>query len=172
MKRIFLLVILVAALILNFTDLSGAQGKSEKKPSGPAQVKASGPDLWQYLQKSDFEKNWKMWPGKNALYPGKEPHGALLTTYVNDAAYKAVEGKKGKLPNGSIIVKENYTQDKKLEAYTVMYKSKGFNPKADDWFWASYDPDGKVKGAGKMEMCIQCHGKNKANDYIMTAPLK
>jgi len=113
-----------------------------------------------------------MWPGKTALYPGTLPHGALLTTYVNDVAYKAIRAKKGKLPNGSIVVKENYMPDKSLAALTVMYKVKGYNSEANDWFWAKYMPDGKIEAEGKVDMCIGCHGMKKWNDYVLTAPLK
>ncbi len=53
-----------------------------------------------------------------------------------------------------------------------MYKVKGFNPEAGDWFWAKYTPDGQVQAAGKAEMCIKCHGAKKENDYFMTGPIK
>ncbi|OGP94760.1 MAG: hypothetical protein A2Z19_03490 [Deltaproteobacteria bacterium RBG_16_54_18] len=135
-------------------------------------VKAEGAALWDYLKKADYAKKWEMWPGKSALYPGKEPHGALLTTYVNKTALAAIKEKKGMLPDGSIIVKENYTPDKKLAALTVMYKVKGYNPQAGDWFWAKYLPDGKIAAEGKVAGCIQCHASVKANDYVATGPLK
>jgi hypothetical protein len=113
-----------------------------------------------------------MWPGKTALYKGTEPHGVLLTTYVNGAALKAIEGKKGSLPVGAIVAKENYMPDKKLAAITVMYKVKGYNPQAGDWFWVKYLPDGKIEAEGKVDMCIGCHGSKKENDYVFTGPLK
>jgi hypothetical protein len=76
------------------------------------------------------------------------------------------------LPDGAIIVKENYSADKKLGALTVMYKVKGYNPQAGDWFWVKYLPDGKVAVEGKVDACINCHASAKANDYVGTAPLK
>ena len=135
-------------------------------------TKASGKELWEALKAANYEKTWKMWPGKSAFYPGTQPHGALLTTYVNDYAYAAIEAKQVVLPYRSIIVKQNYTPEKKLESVTVMYKIMGYNPEADDWFWAKYTPEGKVDEEGKIESCIACHGQKKANDYIQTAPLK
>jgi hypothetical protein len=105
------------------------------------------------------------------MYKGTEPHGALLTTYVNDTGITGI-GKKKQLPEGTIIAKENYGADKKYLALTVMYKIKGFNPGASDWFWAKYDADGKVLASGKVEGCIICHGKKKDNDYIFTGELK
>jgi hypothetical protein len=64
------------------------------------------------------------------------------------------------------------TSDKKLVAITVMYKVKGYNPEAGDWFWAKYGPDGKIAAEGKVNSCIECHGAKKANDFIHTAALK
>jgi hypothetical protein len=101
------------------------------------------------------------------LYQGIEPHGALLTTYVNDTAYNSVKSKKG-MADGSIIVKENYTPDKQLAAVTVMYKVKGYHPAEGNWFWAKYRPDGDIEASGKLESCIKCHSQRKANDYVMT----
>ena len=75
------------------------------------------------------------------------------------------------MPNGAIVVKENYGEDKEtLMAVTPMYKVQGYNPDAGDWFWAKYGPDGKVETAGKVESCIDCHNAGKAGNYIFTEP--
>jgi hypothetical protein len=165
MKRISLLLLMV---IFSLFALAGAQEKGERAKK----VEASGQALWDYLKKVDYAKNWKMWPGKKPFYKGTEPHGALLTTYVNDIALKGIQEKKGTLPDGSIIVKENYSPDKKLGALTVMLKEKGYHPPAADWFWVKYGPDGKIETEGKVEGCIDCHGKAKGNDYLFTGSLK
>jgi len=140
-------------------------------PEQPADIEASGKALWDHLQQADYRRNWRMWPGKSAFYAGTEPHGVLLTTYVNPTATRAITGQAATLPAGSVVVKENYNQGRELQNYTVMYKKDGFNPDAADWFWAKYGADGNLDDAGKLEMCIQCHGARKDNDYIMTAPL-
>jgi hypothetical protein len=135
---------------------------------------ADAEKLHQYLTKEKPYTEWKLWPGKGKLYKGTEPHGALLTTYVNDAALKSIKAKKG-LKYGSIIVKENYMPDKMLAAVTVMYKIKGYNPGAGDIFWMKYLPDGKIEASGKsgmVDMCIGCHGKVKGNDYLFTGKVK
>src|SRR3990172_11114312 len=46
--------------------------------------------LWAYLRQGDYQRNWRLFPGKDRLYPGTEPHGMLLTTYVNDLAFDAL----------------------------------------------------------------------------------
>jgi len=116
----------------------------------------AGP-FWTYISETDPYTQWDMWPGKEGIYEGQSPHGAYLKLYINDTARKALKEKKA-MPEGAIIVKENYGKDKeKLMAVTPMYKKKGYNPDAGDWFWAKYGPDGKVMKAGKVKGCINCH---------------
>lgn len=123
--------------------------------------------VYKYVQILNPYIEWRLWPGKGKLYKGSHPHGAYLTTYINDTASLAIKQAELMQP-GSIIVKENYTPEKKLAAINVMYKVKGYNPSAGDWFWAKYDAGGKVKKAGKVQGCIDCHITKKTNDYIMT----
>lgn len=60
----------------------------------------------------------------------------------------------------------------KFVALSVMYKIKGYNPEGGDWFWVKYSPDGKVEASGKVKGCIDCHSKQKDNDYIFTGKVK
>jgi hypothetical protein len=113
-----------------------------------------------------YKKHFKLWPGKKEFYEGTEPHGSLLTIYVNDMATKSIKKKKKKMGNNSIIIKENYAPDKKLIAVTVMYKIKGYNPEGGDWFWAKYDANFKILSEGKVDGCLSCHSTAKGNDYI------
>jgi len=133
-----------------------------------------GPDaaqLNEYINKSKPYTSWQLWPGKGKFYAGKEPHGSLLTTYVNETAHYSVKGRKG-MADGSIIVKENYTAAKKFVALTVMYKLKGYNPAGGNWFWAKYGQDGKAIASGKVDACLKCHGEKKDNDFIWTGEVK
>ena len=73
------------------------------------------------------------------------------------------------MPYGAIIVKENYGKDKKtLMAITPMYKLKGYNPEAGDWFWVKYDSSGKVLKAGKVKGCIDCHRTQEDKGWLFT----
>ena len=121
--------------------------------------------LWNYITQQNPYTQWHYFPGKEGLYPGQSPHGAYLKVYVNDLAYEAA--KKGEpMPDGAIIVKENYGKDKTtLMAITPMYKVEGYNPEGGDWFWGKYGPDGKVMAAGKVDGCIRCHRVHKAQDW-------
>ena len=151
-------ILLAAVVVLMVPVTAAAQGQM------PA---AEGKAVYQYItQTSPYEK-WQLWPGKEKFYPGTEPHGALLTTYVNDSALQALK-QNAPLPDGAIVVKENYTKDKKLAAVTVMYKKTGYNPQAGDYFWLSYAPDGKIQAEGKAEDCIKCHRAAQGNDFLFT----
>ncbi len=138
-------------------------------------------ELWSLIQTENYREHWKMWPGKEALYKGSRPHGALLTTYVNSTGYDAVVKKENQLPPGTIIVMENYMPDKTLGAILVMYNLPGFDREHGNWFWVKYAPDGKpmtmekdgetMTLAGKVPDCIECHTASSSGiQFIMISP--
>ena len=128
-------------------------------------------DVRQHSIGQEPYKKWKMWPEKGELYKGTEPHGALLTTYINDIAMNSIKKMKG-MKNNSIIVKENHAPNKKLVAVTVMYKVKGYNPEGGDWFWVKYDAGFEILQEGKIKGCLDCHGTANDNDYIFSGKVK
>jgi hypothetical protein len=127
--------------------------------------------LWSWLQKSNYQR----WNGGDGHAPdfqeGESPHGALIKTYVSGVAATNLKD----LPNGSVLVKENYSPDKKLMAITVMQRSKGFDPEHGDWYYAKYMPNGQIDKtppemksmpiAGKFMMCTQCHSGAGGDDF-------
>jgi hypothetical protein len=138
----------------------------------------TGASVWEHIRAKDYTVKWAMWPGRDELYEGQEPHGMLLTTYVNDIALAGINDKSGNLAEGSIIVKENYTPDEELAAITVMYKVAGFNTDHHDWFFAKFLPNGTLDAApdgtameGTVAACQACHSTKKDNDYIFTGPV-
>lgn len=163
MKRFMAAAGMASAVLIGSFGIALAGG-SLPKPDGAA--------VYEYIIKTSPYQQWALFPGKGKLYEGKHPHGALLTTYVNDVALKGIQGKSGTLADGAIIVKENYMPDRKLDAVTVMYRSKGFDPEAGDWFWAKYSPAGKIEAAGKVPMCSGCHTAAIGNDWLFTGPVK
>ena len=128
--------------------------------------------FWGYLNRAKY-RNWAPVPGQSdAMYEGQSPHGAYLKMYLNRTA----AGNPSALPNRSIIIKENYGPDQKtLMAITVMYKTKGFDASAGDWYWVKYKPDGtvdqkstptgNVRLAGRVKGCIACHADAGGNDF-------
>ena len=147
-------------------------------PPPPPTLEASGlPDttgaaMLQYLTAQGYQEAWQLWPGKGELYEGTEPHGMLLTTYLNPAALEALNNKAGSMPDGAIIVKENYMPDGAYDAMTVMYKVPGYNPDHNDWFFTKIGADGAVQEEGRVEGCQACHSARRDNDYIYTGDLK
>ncbi|NIQ93535.1 MAG: cytochrome P460 family protein [Desulfuromonadales bacterium] len=158
-KRATTVVFAVLLLAAPFVAVAGEMPKTEGKA------------VIDYLQGADYQ-SWQMWPGKEALYKGQHPHGAFLTTYVNKKAAKTLEKMSGEFPNGAMIVKENYSPEKKLAAITVMYRVEGYDSSAGDWFWLKYQPDGTVQKEGKVAGCINCHKSVKNNDWVFTGPVK
>ena len=58
--------------------------------SAVAGVDTTGAAIWAHLRESDYRSSWTLWPEKGELYTGQEPHGMLLTTYLNDVALQAL----------------------------------------------------------------------------------
>lgn len=152
---------------------TGMEGEAEESQAGPTipMPDTSATAVWGYLQQVDYPNSWRLWPGKGDLYTGREPHGLLLTTYLNGPGYEALTGRAGIMPANAMIVKENYMADSTLAAVTVMYKVAGFDPEHGNWFWAKFGPDGMVQVEGRGQDCIACHGAQSANDYIFTGSL-
>lgn len=155
--------ILLALCFLGAVAVAGAGGKLPP-PQGKAVI--------HYITQTAPYKKWSLWPGKGRFYKGTPPHGAYLITHVNPAALEAIQGKAGSLPDGAMVVKENYTPDKKLASVTVMYKRQGYNPGEGDYFWLKYAPDGTVQAEGKVKSCIQCHSLRRTNDFLYSGPLQ
>jgi hypothetical protein len=126
--------------------------------------------LWAHLSSTNYQ-SWNMWPDKGRLYMGQQPHGMLLTTYVNNPARNAIMNKAGVMPAGAIVVKENYMPDSTLAAVTVMYKRPGFNPEHNDWYFLKRLADGTVEVQGRGAGCQNCHQGVRANDYLFTSPI-
>jgi hypothetical protein len=56
------------------------------------------------------------------MYEGQSHHGAFLKLYVNEPARMALSNNQPIMPDNTIIVKENYDENKNLVAITPMYK--------------------------------------------------
>ena len=159
---------LVTMVFIGLFALTGSFAFANGSSLPPADAGA----VYSYLTKEASYKNWSLFPGTEKMYTGQSPHGALITTYVSSDVKQAIESGSGKLPDGGFIVKENYMPDRKLDAVTIMYRVKGYNPEAGDWFWAKYAADGSVDASGKVAGCIGCHTAVKDNDWLFVGPVK
>lgn len=153
------------------------QAAEEKAVGGEEQPAPSAEKIWEDITKINSYRDWKPFPakGKEGLYPAiergpvpaKNPHGAYMKLFVNDITQKAAQEKsRGPMPDGAVLVMENYGRDQKtFQSIHAMIKVKGFDPEHGDWFWAAYSPEGKVLEAGKVKSCIDCHRARKDNDW-------
>ncbi len=140
-----------------------------------AAADTTGAAVWAHIQESDYQA-WPRWPGLGDQYAGQEPHGMLLTTYVNDVALAALESGATTMPAGAVIIKDNYMPDGTLAAVTTMLKVPGYNADAGDWFWTKHLPDGTLDAApngmaleGRLPGCIGCHTTAVSTDYLVNA---
>lgn len=164
MKKVCTVAILVSVALLMSAAMTIAGESTLPKAEGKA--------VYEYMTTTNPYEQWPLFPGTEKLYEGKHPHGAFLTTYVNEVALKGINDKVGTLADGAIVVKENYSPEKKLAAVTIMYRVKGYNQDAGDWFWAKYKADGSIEKEGKVAGCIGCHTAVISNDWIFTGPVK
>jgi hypothetical protein len=175
---VLLFVILAVPLVVFSEEAGLSHGMGTETPDGKSyyclileRPRPSGGDVRYFITKCGAYTGWKLWPGKEKLFEGKAPHGALSTIYINKIALDSISEKKD-MQDGAMIVKENYSSDKKLTAITVMYKVKDYNPAAGDWVWIKYDPDFEILSEGKVKECIDCHAEAKDKDYILTEKTK
>ena len=181
--RLSRLVAVAVGLAVVTTACRPGDGEEAAETEAATAATVSAPDttgaaIWAHLQESDYEANWQMWPDKGSFYTGNQPHGMLLTTYLNDVAYQALTGGATEMPAGAIIVKENYMPDSTLAAVTTMFKAAGYNADHNDWFFTKHLPSGELDKApngmqleGRLPGCQDCHVNVQANDYLFTGQL-
>lgn len=169
------------ALLLAATACQGSEPEVEVEPGEvdptgtevAVRIDTTAEALHAHLQEEDWREAWALWPGLEPFYAGDDPHGMLLTTRVNEAASRGIEamraGDADDLPFGAVVVKENFTPDSALAALTVMYKREGYDPEHNDWFWMKRLADGTVEAAGRVESCIECHGRRAADQDYLTS---
>lgn len=126
----------------------GTEGEAAATEEATTEEITTAGKYWQQIQNRD---EWAIWPGTEAMKEGKSPHGAYLTTYVNEAALNAINEGADAMPEEALVVKENYMEDQTLAKITAMAKMGG------DWYWMVYDAEGTVLQEGNLTSCIECH---------------
>lgn len=175
MKTLQTLGIVAVALAIAGWAFTGTATPAAPDADQMADPDTTGAAIWAHLQAEDYQESWSLYPGTTELYEGQEPHGMLLTTYVNELAEEALEADADRLPEGAIVVKENYKPNGDLVAITVMYKRDGYNPDHNDWFFTKHLPDGSLDQMpngmameGRVPGCQACHSRQQENDYLFT----
>lgn len=165
LSRWALVTVCVGVLSLAYSRIS--IGEIQRK-----EIPIDARELWKLITVESPYQSYPSWPGKEGFYDSTMPPGNMLKLYVNDIALETIQYKKGVFPDGALLIKENYTDDKKLFLITVMHKVKGFNPPGHDWYWIKYRPDGEARLEGKADPCINCHVGVANNDYVFTGNIK
>ena len=69
-----------AGLVLMIGALGATVCGGSDEPELPDTTAAS---VLAYLEEVDYRESWELWPGRGEKYQGDDPHGILLTTYLN-----------------------------------------------------------------------------------------
>ena len=174
----------VAARLTSSGTASVATNDTATAPAHPAAIvttadpDTTGEAIWAHLQEENYAEEWELWPDKGRKYEGQKPHGAMLTTVLNDVAYEALMSDATSFPDGSIVVKRNFKPNGELAAVTTMFKVDGYNPDHADWFFTKHLASGELdempngmKMEGRLPGCQNCHMSKADNDYIFTGEL-
>ena len=128
---------------------------------GTPEDQSSASSLWDEIAD---HRDWGFFAEHVGIQPGESPHGDFIATYINSIASSNQEAP----PLGSILVKENYSDDdiSTLDSYTVMKRIDGYDPDNGDWFWARYNSEGTLTHSGKVAMCSDCHFDADGDDFV------
>ena len=183
-RRLVFSALCLALVFLTLSPMSVAQKAQYRKNT--SKEPAFETKFWKYLIGNNY-KNWAPGPGQSAgFYKGQNPHGELVKTYMNRTAAGTI----GNLDVGSVVILENYRSDQTLATISVMYRTTGFNPEGNDWYWVEYQPDGSVESSrsssqyggqtvrqtstrltktmGKATQCMQCHRSAGGSDFVFS----
>lgn len=97
----------------------------------------------------------------------KTRYNSIAATQLDENG-KILEG--AVFPEGSLVVKELYSNSTTLGRYAILYKQSG-NTYADanGWVWGYIDADGTVAESAtkKGVSCISCHSQPGSIDYML-----
>ncbi len=155
-------------LLASCVTYSTTSSLTSKMPEPEAEA------VWKHITQENSFTEWTAWEDGKGLvsHTNHASHSPNHRVYINK---QALSERKTTLPlpNESILISYINTPAGKPKAITVMYKVKGYNSAAGDWFWAKYSLTGEVQDAGKPQRCIACHAKKiPDNDYIASTSLK
>ena len=86
---------LIPVLVLMFGVMAlAACGESD----GPELPDTTAASVIAYLDEVNYQESWELWPGLGEKVEGGDPHGMLLTTYLNPVALQAFNDKPAPCP--------------------------------------------------------------------------
>ncbi len=134
-------------------------------------------DLLLY-EKAKITSNFTWYKNVDSLFKKSSGSGhgqAYFKTRFNAIAASRLtsEGKiqnNASFPEGSLIVKELYADEKSLDLYAILFKdSKNVDADAKGWVWGYIRPGGNVavSASKKGSSCISCHTQSENIDYVL-----
>jgi hypothetical protein len=116
-------------------------------------------ELLERVRDQDYTA-WQRAPGFGSRTPSDAPHSDQVEIFVNDVVGDALAADEPltEWPEGSIIVKDGYTDDGELALIAVMAK------RSTGWFWAEYDADDAPLYSGVPDVCVDCH--DSGSDFV------
>jgi len=113
-------------------------------------------------------RQYRTWERANAQPYQSVPHGLLLTDFVNNLARDAWLARRG-YPVGAALAAEGWRKNERAMVWLMEKRPPGYDSEHGDWWYATVEPDGKVRNAGRVATCIDCHA-TAANDYVHGQP--
>lgn len=90
-------------------------------------------------------------------------HGEFIDIYVNDVLKVAVDGDGPPFPDGSIVVKEGFSDADGTTLFQIAIMQK----QGTEWFYAEYSADGEAEEAGVDNAeCLECH--TTGTDHLLS----
>lgn len=124
--------------------------------SEPAGPDTSAGAVRDWLEEARYRERWEIWP-LTPLRPGAEPqHGALLTGYANPIAIDALERGLTPLPDGSILLVEDYASDTTLTSVSVMVRAGDAGAEDGGWGFVRLGSAMEIDPGGATA-CASCH---------------
>lgn len=130
-------------------------------PDAPA-IEPVGPDttpgaVREWLETERYRERWAPWPDSLPLRPAAEPqHGALLIGYANPVAIDALERGLTPLPDGSILLVEDYGADTTLTSVSLMVRRGEASAEDGGWAFVRLGSSGEID-PGAATACAACH---------------
>lgn len=119
-----------------------------------------------WYKNSDIKLNKSTGSGHSELFLRTRYNAIAATNLGLDG--KIIAGTT--FPEGSLIVKELYSDATTLTSYAILYKQANHkNADANGWVWGYVFTDGSVKApsAEKGSGCISCHSQTDNIDYTL-----
>jgi hypothetical protein len=167
----------ILSLVAAFLYLGASRPSFAAGPNTPrATDSVAGPtpgQLWQRIEALRQANSFML--GSHAGQLGSRTVDWYTMDFANQPVNDAIRRSGGitkvtTYPAQSLMVKVNYTREKKLTGITAMLKVPNYDAGDRNWLMASYSPSGQVRAFGKVGACIGCHAMVASADFNFAPP--